>query len=340
MSLFINGTLFSKGNSGVQRYANNIIKNIPSNLPYKIITQNKKNKILLHLYEQFVMPIKLSNSDLLWSPTHLAPLLHKKSVITIHDILPIDKSEYFKRSFVEFYTFMLPRLLNNSIHIFTVSEFTKTRLINFYNINENKITITRNASIFNHYSFYNNTIFLDLYSKYLDKNKYFLVVGNIAHHKNSFKIIEIWKKLNINMNLVFIGKVPINFLTLFNKLISDNNTIFHFDNIDNDTLANFYTNAHATLLLSVYEGFGIPLIESNSLGCPVIHSDISVFNEISCDSNFPVNIDNDSDIASVIKHVSTLSFTNDFKCTLIKNSEKFKWENEARIFSDTINKLI
>jgi glycosyltransferase involved in cell wall biosynthesis len=340
MSFYINGTLLSKGNSGVQRYANNIIKNIATDLPYNIITQNNKNKFSLHFYEQFILPFKISHNDLLWSPTHLAPLLHKKSIITIHDILPIDKSEYFERSFVQFYTFMLPKLIKNSIHIFTVSEFTKSRLIDYYNVNENKLTITRNATIFNSESFYNQTIFLDLQTKFLHKKKYFLVVGNIAHHKNSFKLIHIWNKLNIDMNLVFIGKVPINLANDFKSLISNNNTLFHFENIDNDTLAHFYSNAHATILLSVYEGFGIPLLESNSLGCPVIHSNISVFNEISCDSNYSVNIDNDFDIASIIKHVSSLIFTNELKNILIQNSKKFNWIKEAKIFSDTIKKFI
>jgi glycosyltransferase involved in cell wall biosynthesis len=335
-NIYINGFLFNKGNTGVQRYANNIIKNFNSDLNYKIIKSKHNNKVLLHFSEQFITPL-LYRNQLVWSPTHMSSIFLNRSIITVHDLLPIDCPQYFDKKVVYYYNFILPKLIKNAIHLFTVSNFTKNRIIEKFGVNENKISLTYNASIFDNSIFYNNNNFNFLKNKFQIKNKYFLVVGNIGNHKNSFNLIEYFSKTNLNANLIFIGKLPNIFNSYFINLISKDKRIIHLVNIDDETLANFYLNACATILFSYYEGFGIPLIEANSLGCPVIYNVNSVMSEFAGDFNYPVDINSFNDFNNAI---SNLFNKNKSFQDLINNSKKYNWVNESNKVSKILKNYL
>jgi glycosyltransferase involved in cell wall biosynthesis len=323
--IYVNGFLFNKGNSGVQRYANNIINNFDADFKYKLIKSIHKNPTLLHLSEQLITPL-LYRNKLVWSPTHMASIFLNRSIITVHDLLPIDCPQYFNKRVVNYYNFILPKLIKNSIHLFTVSNFTKKRIIDKYGISENKITVTYNASVFDNSKFYNNNNFIIIKNKLQIKNKYFLVVGNIGKHKNSFNLIEHFIKTNFDANLIFIGKLPNEHEIFFKYLISKDKRIIHLTNINDETLANFYLNACATILYSFYEGFGIPLLEANSLGCPVIFNINTAMSEFAGEFNYPIDVNSFSDFNNTI---SKLVNTNTIPQNLINNSKKYNWVNES-----------
>jgi glycosyltransferase involved in cell wall biosynthesis len=339
MSLYINHILMSKGQSGVQRYAKNLLLNLDEDLKYDLIKVNFSNKYLLHLYEQTIIPLNLKSTDLLWTPTHISPFFHNNSIITVHDLLPIEKPELFNKSFTFLYKSMLPHLLKNSKHIFSVSEFTKSRIISLYGINEKKITITRNASKFDLNNSYKNSKFLEIIHNFCIEN-YFLVVGNIGFHKNSFRLLELWKKYFKNVTLIFIGSVPKHLNKKFTSEISDIKNIYHFKNIDDETLANFYINAKASILFSTYEGFGIPLIEANALGCPVVHTNIPSYIEISCDQNYVVNENSDTLFVEIISNLINNNIPIEARNKLIQSSKKFNWSNEGKIVSKVLKNFL
>ena len=329
----------SKGNSGVQRYASNIISNLDSDLEFELMRSNFTGNFGLHFFEQFVIPAKLSRTDLLWTPTHIAPVFHKNSIITVHDLLPIEEPGLFSSSFVLFYRTVLPILLRNARHVFTVSEFTKERVMRIYNVDYEKITVSRNASKFHIDFSYNRLEFDSLVNKY-ELGSFFLVVGNIGYHKNSFRILDLWNKYFPSEKLVFIGKLPNHLYPHFDFHRAGNVNIVHFSDIKDETLANFYKNARGLIFLSKYEGFGLPLIEANSLGCKVIHSDIQVFNEISNDLNSKVSLISDEDFVNAVTILLGSALSEITRQSLIRASERFNWVSEGEVVSKALKYYI
>jgi glycosyltransferase involved in cell wall biosynthesis len=336
-NLIINGTLFSKGNSGVQRYARNIINNFTPDFNYNLIQAPYKCNNFLHLYEQISFLKYNKTKNIIWTPTHIAPIFIDNNIITVHDLLPIDNEHLFSKAFSNYYKLMLPILLKKSLHIFTVSNFTKSRIIERYNINPDKITISYNGTIFNNKLQYDNNNFKFLLEKF-EINKYFLVVGNLGLHKNNLFLINIWKKIKTDVKLIFIGKLPEYFRLNFLNEITTDNRIIHFDNVDDNTLANFYKNTIALIFISLYEGFGIPLIEANSFGTRVIYSQNTVLEEIAGDCNLPVDAKSEFSIINSIKTCLSNDSYNDIP--YIKNSNKYLWENESIKVQSKLNEFL
>lgn len=323
--IIINGTLFGKGSSGVQRYAVNMIKHFPKQIPYEIISSNCRINFFRHILEQF--KFLMFPNRLIWSPTHIGPLFSRLHVITVHDLLPIDQSHLFDWKFVKLYKFILPILCRNSLHILTVSEFTKSRLIDVYGIKSDKITVAYNASIFSYNIKYSDINFKLLKSEYFISDNYFLVVGNIGFHKNSLNIIKAWRNSNVDADLVFIGKLPDHFKSEFYREKEFQFRVKHLENVDDETLALFYKNSVSLIFVSFYEGFGIPLLEANSMGCRVIYSKNTVLEEIAGDCNFPVD---PFSVEAISNAICTLFNNPIFNIEeLLNNSNKYNWEVES-----------
>lgn len=327
-NLIINGTLFAKGNSGVQRYASNIIKNFSPDFDHNIIFPYCKNKLYLHFSEQIKFLRYNNKRNIIWTPTHIGPIFNNNQIITVHDLLPIDHEHLFSKNFVQYYKLVLPILLKKSLHLFSVSNFTKSRIIENYNINPDKISIAYNGTVFDINTAYDNTEYNRLILKHqLENKKYFIVVGNLGFHKNNLKLIQSWKKTKIDACLIFIGKLPHHFKKIFYREVYSDIRIFHFDNIKDETLALFYKNAVSLILISLYEGFGIPLIEANAMGCPVIYSQNTVLQEIAGNCNIPVNAYCEDSI------IETLNATYDMRKQPIdfykSNSNNYSWVNES-----------
>ena len=134
-------------------------------------------------------------------------------------------------------------------------------------------------------------------------------------------------KANVDADLVFIGKLPDHFKSEFYREKEFQVRIKHLENVDDETLALFYKNAVSLIFVSFYEGFGIPLLEANSMGCRVIYSKNTVLEEIAGDCNFPVD---PLSIDSISNAICTLFNNPIFDLEeLLNNSNKYNWEAES-----------
>lgn len=128
--------------TGVQRYTSEILKQIGRKNDIGLISPPDSSFGLAgHMWEQFVLPIKLKNK-LLWSPANTGPLVIRDQVVSIHDCSPLDHPEWSSRKFSSWYQFLLPRLMRNAIKVITVSEFSKSRILHFCPEIESKVEVT------------------------------------------------------------------------------------------------------------------------------------------------------------------------------------------------------
>jgi len=194
-------------------------------------------------------------------------------------------------------------LCEKAAKIITVSKQTKKDLIRIFKIPEEKIEVIYHASSFSDKKIKKIKI------KNLPK-KYLLFVGQRVGYKNFnffIKSIAPLIRKEKDLNVVCVGDYPSSgpFTSdekkLFKDLKIEKKMIYY--KADDLTLANLYINALAFVFPTLYEGFGIPVLEAFSLGCPVVCSEIPVLKEVAEDGALYFNPKNKKSIYEVVKKI-------------------------------------
>ncbi len=163
--------------------------------------------------------------------------------------------------------------------IITVSETSKQDIEKHYRIDSNKIVVVYNtSSIQNVKTIDENSLF----TKYdIEKEKYLFFVGGLDKNKNVQLIIDAFNIIcqqNKKIKLVIAGSRG------NSKIDIDSNNIVLTGFISNEEIKQLYKYALIYLFPSQYEGFGIPIIDAQTMSCPVVCSDIPIFHEVGKDS--------------------------------------------------------
>jgi len=245
---------------------------------YRVIRGN-------YLWSQIFLPLNLylqKKPDIFFSPAHYSPrFCPVPTVVTIHDLSYF----YYPDEFLKKDLYKLQNWtkysVKNAKKIIAVSKTTKKDLVKFYDLPEEKIEVIYNG--------YQKEI-KNLKSKIKIKKPYLLYVGTIQPRKNLKTLIEAFfllSKESPEYSLVIVGKKGWLYEKIFanvEQADSFKNRIIFTDYVDNDALAYLYKNASLFVLPSLYEGFGIPILEAMSFGCPVISSFTSSLPEIGGDA--------------------------------------------------------
>lgn len=311
---------------------NTPIQSMPSEnnyFKYKII----KGKIL---WSQLFLPLNLlfeKRKDVFFSPAHYIPRFSRTaSVVTIHDL----SFHYYPDDFLKRDLFKLINWTKYSIKkakkIIAVSQSTKRDIIKFYDVPEDKIQVIYNG-------FEKNITKLKVDKKIIKKVKkapYILYVGTLQPRKNLPTLIDSFSefvKTNPAFKLIITGKKGWLYKNIFNKIsnLKLENKVIFTDFVSDATLKELYKNAFCLVLPSFYEGFGIPVLEAISHGCPVISSDKSSLTEIG--GNAALYFD-PKDSEQLISQLNNLKNHTDLRNTLINNGKEriklFSWKKCAK----------
>lgn len=230
--------------------------------------------------ELFQFPVKDINAcDVFYSPNFNIPGFIKIPVYsTIHDVVFLDVDGLTGRIGKYIRKWMLWRAIFLSQKIFTVSEFSKSRIL-YHFPTDKKIEIIHNAvsdNLKKQSARYPVSI----------KEKYIIYVGNIKPHKGLGTLLDAFKLLRekgIKEKLYIVGNAA-NFRTPDTKVVelmkSLSEEVVFTGYVSDDDLFNLIRNASVLVQPSVYEGFGIPPLEALYLGTSVLVSDIPVFKEL------------------------------------------------------------
>ncbi|MDR2084214.1 MAG: glycosyltransferase family 4 protein [Bacteroidales bacterium] len=224
-----------------------------------------------------------------------------KKVVTIHDVIFLRHPELFGpiNSFI--YKKKANYAIMHADRIIAVSNQTKYDIMEFFHFPGNKISVI--------YQPCNPYFGTELDNKYVQivRNKYnlpdnFIIsVGNIEERKNVLSVIEALNKHNIDIPFYIIGRKTeyVNYLKEYIKLNHINNVHF-LHSVSTAELKVFYHLAEFMIYPSIFEGFGIPLIESLTCGTPVITNKEGCFNEAAGDGAFYVDVRNVDELADAI----------------------------------------
>ena len=207
-----------------------------------------------------------------YNPYFLDYLGNKPFVLTIHDMTHEIYPEFISSNDQ---TVKWKRLLvKRANHIIAVSEAARNDIIDFYEIKKEKITVVHHG---------HNA---QVYSKNrLISSEYFLYVGERKGYKNFlFLLLSIADILiRYNIKLVCTGNPFTDDEKKFFKDIMVETHVIHRFSMENE-LFSLYNNALALIFPSIYEGFGMPILEAFSANCPVVLSDTLCFREVAGDA--------------------------------------------------------
>ena len=295
------------------------------------------------LKEQWALFIKIPSCDLFWSPHYNVPLLPikaKKKIVTIHDVFHLVSYQNLSLNQKIYAKIVMGQAIKKSDFIFTVSNFSKNE-IKKYTKTLKDIEILYNAVDFKQFKTIENVDLLKkIKLKYKLPEKFILFVGSVKPHKNLKNLILAIK--NIDINLVIVGKKT-GFITgdphLF-ELIDDlglKHKVFFTGYVLKQDIAAIYNLAKLFAFPSLYEGFGIPPLEAQACGCPVVCSNKASLPEIYGDSVIyfdPLNVD------QITKKIKQVLDNKTLRDNLIQkgfeNIKRFGWEQSAQKFVQII----
>lgn len=290
------------------------------------------------LWTQFALPLNLyihkPRPDVFFTPTHYAPRFSPiPTVISIMDLSYIHYPDMFKRSDLYQLRNWTSYSVRHAKKIFTISESSKHDIIKTYVLPSERVVVTYPGVKMQKANVKSQKSVLE---KYGIERDYILFVGTIQPRKNIARLIEAFSKLKpktSNLSLIIVGKkgwLLEDILAAPKKFGVEKNVQF-LDFVPDEDLAIFYQKALFFILPSLYEGFGLPVLEAMANGCPVITSNVSSLPEAGGDAALYVDPNNVDDIANKMK---TLLEDEEVRNKLVEKgyqqAKKFSWEKTAR----------
>lgn len=272
--------------------------------------------------------------DVLHIPHCNVPLFYRgKMMVTIHDLTHLVYPEFLPFKLVHLYfKFIFWFVCKRADQIITVSESTKRDLLRFYKADESKITVIP-LGIGTEFVKKTSSEIDYLHSKFnipRDK-KIILYVGNLLPHKNLNKLLEGFAQMKgrENCRLLLVGKVfDGRSRETCEKDLGIEELTIHAGMVSQEDLVNIYNLADLFVLPSLYEGFGLPVLEALACGTPVVCSNTSSLPEVSGSVAKYFNPKDASSIAKALEN--SIDDKGKYDDEIKEWVSRFSWESCAK----------
>lgn len=265
-----------------------------------------------------------------------------KVMATIHDLTPLYLLEGNKKQ-LEKYMCSIRNCLERSDYVITVSEYTKEDIADKFNYSKDIAVIPDGVDFARFYQSICDDDKKMVRDKYKLPSKYMFYIGTTYDYKNIEGIIDAISILPIAIRneYKFVCANSSEHLIQYAKGKKVLENICFLNGIDEEDKAAMYQMAELTFLVSHFEGFGLPIIESMAAGTPVITSNISAMPEIAGGAALLVSPDSSEDIANAIcKIIGDNELKQDLICKGYINAKKYSWDVSTEKFCEVLRKLV
>lgn len=273
--------------------------------------------------------------DVLFVPAHVVPLLHPRATVTtIHDIGFDRYPEVYAKKELIYNRFAVRFALRSATHIIVPTHFVKDEICDHYRCNPTRMTVI-------HHGFYPEPFqnILDdptILQRFSLTKPFFLFVGRLQKKKNIIRIVDAFVRLQerhaTECELVLIGQPDHGFAEALEIIarhrVEQKVRILGY--IGQQDMARILKHAAVFLFPSLYEGFGIPILEAQAAGTPVLTSTSGPMPEVAGKGAFFVNpLDTDGLSHGMERLLTDDQLRNALRLRGYENIRRFSWERCA-----------
>lgn len=228
-----------------------------------------------------------------------------RRVVTIHDLIFMRYPELYKSVDREIYQQKFFEASLAADKIIAISQQTKEDIISFFHIPEEKIEVVYQGCSPIFTNKYTSQEIADIKTKYQLPSDFVLSVGTIEKRKNALQILDGINKEKLDIVTVFIGKSTayVKELQQYIKTHKMEKQVIFLHNVPNDDLPTLYQAASIFIYPSLFEGFGIPILEALNSGTPVITNKYGCFKEAGGDAAKYINPNKPEEIGHAIREI-------------------------------------
>lgn len=287
-----------------------------------------------HLWEQLQLPRRLGEYDLdvFHTPAGQPPLLASVPLVTtIHDISPISNPEWFSKEYAALYRVLTPVAVRRSVRLVGVSEFTRNELVDAYPRAAGKTVAVPNGVR----ALPESDAPPDAD---LDAGSFLLFVGSTNPRKNVSTLLKAYRLYRRResesdpLELALAGPDRDVFASADVPRVEG---VRPLGFVSEEVLAWLYRNAAAFVFPTLYEGFGMPILEAMAAGTPVVTADRGAMAEVAGDAAALVDPRRPEDVADAIERVLDDPA---YRARLVETgrarAETFTWDRTARLTAD------
>jgi glycosyltransferase involved in cell wall biosynthesis len=337
--IVVNARFLHRKITGVERYAGEILDRLEDRVRW-IYPGLRLTGMGGHVWEQLILPGQIDEDEILWSPANTGPLALDNQVITIHDLSFVDHPEWYHPAFAAWYNFLIPRLVHRVRLITTVSSYIKIRMMDKFRIYETQVEVIPGGVDTQKFRRVPATEVERIRQKYNFPYPYILVLGSIHPRKNLVNVFAAWRevyRLHPDTRLLVVGSRSDLFSVPATNEIPPGILLAGY--IDDADLPALYCGAAAYLLASLYEGFGLTVLEAMACGTPVIAANITAIPEVVGGAGWLFNpFDVDELAHAVIEVISDESLSKNLVQKGYQRVDLFTWERSARMLYDFLER--
>lgn len=289
-----------------------------------------------HLWEQIDLPLamrrKFRGARLL-SLMNTGPAILRDQVVTHHDVTYVRWPSTYSWKFRLAYRTLSTFTLRSAQQVVTVSEFSKREIAAVYRLSPAKITVVPNAA--------SEQLVSTEASQ--SPSRYFLAVASLLPHKNLRFLVDTFARYvettGSSSRLLMVGSRPESLAGGVDGSGSpDHPQIEWMGRVSDARLAQLYAGARALVFPSLYEGFGVPPLEAQANGCPVVSTTAASLPEVLGSSALFFDPTAANELIDVLGRVDHDDHEVDrLRALGSQNVARFSWERSARILSQVLD---
>lgn len=339
--VYVNGRALNNPTSGVQRYTEELLKRIHTD--YGVLKPRLDISLGMRglLWEQLMLPCKVG-SQLLWSPANSGPLAVAFQLLTVHDVAPIDHPEWVDSTYARWFRTFVITLIRRVRHVVTVSPFSRERIAIRANISLDRISVIPGAVDVRRFHPHSAQSERSRYRRRELPKHYVLALNSWEERKNLRRTLHAWLEalpyLPRDLWFVVAGG-PRNGTSSFVGTDYSRRILF-LGRVEEDALSSLYAGATAFVYVSLYEGFGLPILESMASGVPVITSHGSAMRDIAKDSAVLVDpLRVDLIAHGICKVIRSPSIQESLRIRGLCRVQDFSWDRSASALTNLIESI-
>jgi glycosyltransferase involved in cell wall biosynthesis len=340
MTIAVNARVTAMAMGGQQRYAAEVIKRLGE---VEIIAPRQPlSGATGHVWEQTVLPWR-ARSRVLWSPSTTGPVAMRRQVVTIHDVAFLDTPQFFSRSFRALYAAITPLLARRAARIVTVSNFSRDRIIARLGAPPERVSVFGAAAAEQFRRQSPESVAMTRAALNLPQ-RYFLLQATSDRRKNLAGALRAWAEAlpSLPDDLFLVVSGSLDRAHVFGKAdeVAAAPRVVSLGFVAEEHMAPLLAGAEAFLFPSLYEGFGLPIIEAMACATPVLTSAATATQEVAAGKALLVD---PTSIAEIARGVVELARNGELRRRLAAegpaHAAKFAWDDVARRYRDLFAEL-